>query len=150
MKIEKATIQDSKLLTELTIRSKSYWDYGQKQIEAWKSELSVPETYIVEKNVYKLTNNNTIIGYYSFYELNQSDVKLENLFVDPESIGKGIGKRLMVDCIKRVKNLSYTKIILDADPNAENFYKKLGFTVIGKLETSIKNRYLPIMELLIN
>jgi len=150
MKIEKATIQDSKLLTELTIRSKSHWDYSPKQIEAWRSELSVPETYIVEKNVYKLTNNNTIIGYYSFYELSQSEVKLENLFVEPESIGKGIGKRLMADLIKRLKNSAYKKIILDADPNAENFYKKLGFTVIGKLETSIKNRYLPIMELLIS
>ena len=149
MKIEKAIKKDAQDLTELTIRSKSYWNYSSKQIEAWREELSVSETYIVEKNIYKLTENNTIIGYYSYYELNKSEVMLENLFVEPQYIGKGIGKRLMSDFLNRLKNSDYKKALLDADPNAENFYAKLEFKVIGKRETSIKNRFMPIMEKLI-
>ncbi len=39
------------------------------------------------------------------------------------------------------------KITLDAEPNAENFYRIFGFETIGQLESSIKDRYLPIMEL---
>ncbi|WP_139205096.1 hypothetical protein [Pricia antarctica] len=31
--------------------------------------------------------------------------------------------------------------------DAENFYSKLGFRVIGKLESSIKNRFLSIMAI---
>jgi len=146
MKIEQAKKTDSKTLTELTIRSKSYWNYSQKQIEAWRSELTVTDAYIFEKSVYKLTKNNTIIAYFSYFELSKSSVKLESLFVEPEYIGQGIGKQLMEDLINRIKNLAYKNVLLDADPNAENFYAKLGFKVIGKRETSIKNRYLPIME----
>lgn len=147
MKIEKAIIEDAKELTELTIHSKSYWDYSDQQIEDWKNDLTVTVDYILEKEVYKLVRENKITGYYSYFKSNNSDLKLENLFVEPISMGQGIGKKLMIDFFKRIQMTEFARVILDADPNAEKFYSKLGFNVIGKLETSIENRYLPIMEM---
>ena len=38
---------------------------------------------------------------------------------------------------------------LDADPNAESFYARFGFTQVGQLQSSIKDRFLPIMELIL-
>lgn len=147
MKIEKAIKHDSKGLTELTIRSKSYWNYSKEQIEKWRDELTISENHINEKEVYKLTIDNEIIGYYSFFGINDSEVKLENLFLEPKFIGKGFGKILMNDFLHRIQRSEFNRIILDADPNAENFYQKIGFKVVGKLETSIENRFLPIMEM---
>ncbi len=147
MKIEKATVKDAKELTELTILSKSYWDYSVQQIEEWKNDLTITEGYILEKEVYKLIDGNQIIGYYSFMKQNNTDIKLDNLFIAPIFIGKGIGKKLMIDFFKRILRIEFERVILDADPNAEKFYSHLGFNVIGKLETSIANRYLPIMEM---
>ncbi|MFD1615817.1 GNAT family N-acetyltransferase [Gelatiniphilus marinus] len=147
MKIEKAIIKDAKDLTELTIRSKSYWDYSAEQIEEWRKDLTISESYILENEVYKLTEDNNIIGYYSFFKSNDTDVKLENLFVDPKFIGCGIGKTLMTDFLQRIRKTKFERIILDSDPNAEKFYEKIGFKIIGKLETSIENRFLPIMEM---
>ncbi|MNR03845.1 hypothetical protein D3C85_1197620 [compost metagenome] len=40
-------------------------------------------------------------------------------------------------------------ITLNSEPNAEPFYSKLGFIKVGEIETSIKDRYMPIMELTI-
>ncbi len=37
---------DAKNLTQLTIRSKSYWGYGEKQIAAWRAELTITEIKI--------------------------------------------------------------------------------------------------------
>lgn len=37
------------------------------------------------------------------------------------------------------------RVILDADPNALNFYKRHGLSEVGKLKSSIKNRFLPKM-----
>ncbi|GAA3790039.1 GNAT family N-acetyltransferase [Corallibacter vietnamensis] len=148
MTIERATRTDSKTLTELTMRSKSHWDYSMQQIEKWRDDLTISKDYITEKEVYKLIDSeNKIIGYYSYFLINEVKVKLENLFVEPKFIGCGYGKMLMNDFIERIRKTRTEKIILDSDPNAENFYKKIGFKVIGKLETSIKNRFLPIMEL---
>lgn len=148
MTIERATRTDSKTLTELTMRSKSHWDYSMQQIEKWRDDLTISKDYITEKEVYKLIDSeNKIIGYYSYFLINEVKVKLENLFVEPKFIGCGYGKMLMNDFIERIRKTRTEKIILESDPNAENFYKKIGFKVIGKLETSIKNRFLPIMEL---
>ena len=53
----------------------------------------------------------------------------------------------MTDFLKRIENSEFKRVIIDADPHAEKFYSGLGFRVIGKLKSSIKDRYLPIMEL---
>jgi len=145
--IERTTRKDAKDLTELTIRSKSYWNYGEKQIEAWRDELTITEKYIVENQVYKLVSESSLIGFYAYQPQNQTDIKLNYLFVEPKYIGKGYGKSLMIDFLSRIDNTAFKRVLLDADPNAERFYAGLGFRVIGKLKSSIKDRFLPIMEL---
>ena len=82
IKIEKAIKNDSNDLTELTIRSKSHWNYSKKQIEKWRKDLTVSEIYILEKEVYKLIYGNDLIGYYSYFKISDLDVKLENLFIE--------------------------------------------------------------------
>jgi len=79
--------------------------------------------------------------------LNENVVKLDNLFVLPNYIGNGLGQVLMNDFIDRIKSTETKKIVLDSEPNAKKFYEKFGFTKVGQIETSIKDRYLPIMEL---
>ena len=98
----------------------------------------------------KLKKDDKLIGYYSFQSVDYEKVKLDNLFIDPEFIGRGYGKILMSHFFKQAKNKGFKNIYLDSDPNAEKFYQNLGFKVIGQLESSIKNRFLPIMELEIN
>ena len=147
MNIEKTTRKDAKDLTELTIRSKSHWNYGEKQIEEWRDELTITEKYIDENQVYKLVIENSLIGFYAYQPENKTDIKLNYLFVEPKFIGKGYGKSLMMDFLSRIENSEFERVVLDADPNAEKFYSGLGFRVIGKLKSSIKDRFLPIMEL---
>lgn len=147
MTIEKAKNIDGNELTELTIRSKSHWNYSKEQIAKWKNDLIVTSNYIDEKEVYKLLLNNILIGYYSYFELNGENVKLENLFIEPKFIGQGYGRLLMSDFLQRVKKAEYNKVTLDADPNAEKFYSKIGFKIVGQLKSSLKDRFLPIMEM---
>ncbi len=147
MKIEKPIRTDAKDLTELTIRSKSHWNYGKEQVEGWREELTITKKYIENNQIYKLVIEGLLIGFYAYQAENETDIKLNYFFVEPKYIGKGYGKLLMIDFLQRIQNSKFERVILDADPNAEKFYNKLGFRVIGKLESSIKDRYLPIMEL---
>ena len=151
MTIEKARKKDARILTDLTIRSKSYWDYSAEQIMSWKDDLTITTAYIDKNEVYKLTNkHNIIIGYYSYIILNNAVIKLDNLFIDPPYIGHDYGTLLMNDFLKRIKSLKFEKITLDADPNAEKFYHKFGFKTVGKLKSTVENRFLPIMEIKIS
>lgn len=145
--ISKATTDDAEILTNITKKSKSHWGYSNEQIESWSSQLTITTNYIETNKIYKLVINDLVVGYYSYVILEENVVQLDNLFVLPEYIGTGLGTFLMNDFLDRCKALKFQKVVLDADPNAENFYKKHGFKTIGQIETSIKDRFLPIMEL---
>lgn len=147
MNIEKAISSDHQILTEITKKSKAYWGYSDEQIEKWSQFLTVTPVYIDANGVYKLTVENKLAGYYSFLYENEKTVKLDNLFVLPEYIGKGFGKILMKHFLLEIAKTSINKIILNSEPNAEQFYAKLGFVKTGQIETSIKDRFMPIMEL---
>lgn len=147
MEITESSIEDNETLTEITKKSKAYWGYSDEQMENWSELLTITKSYIETNRVYKLLIDDLTIGYYSFIYLNEKEVKLDNLFVLPNYIGNGLGNLLMNDFLNRIKNTEIEKIILDSEPNAEKFYERFGFIKIGQIETTIKDRYLPIMEL---
>jgi len=147
MRIEKAERIDANELTTLTMRSKSHWNYSKSQISEWREDLTVTASYIERSEVYKLKDKDMIVGYYAFSALNEKEVELENLFVDPGFIGHGYGRWLMADFLQRIMESNFCKVRLDADPNAEGFYAYVGFHVVGQLQSSIEGRFLPIMEL---
>lgn len=147
MTIEPAHPLDSELLTDITKKSKAYWGYSSEQMDLWSEALTVTEAYIETHSVFKLIADDIIIGYYSFFYENENTVRLDNLFVLPEYIGKGYGQLLMEDLLSRLTAMKIKKIVLHADPNAETFYLKFGFTTTGRIENFNKDRYLPVMEL---
>ncbi|WP_375559784.1 GNAT family N-acetyltransferase [Bernardetia sp. OM2101] len=141
-----ATPKNHIILTEITKKSKAYWNYSEEQLQKWDEELTITERYIEENEVYILMEKETVIAYYSFFKVDTDTIKLDNLFLLPSFIGKGYGKLLVNDFMKKVKAIQAKKIVLDADPNAELFYKKLDFITVAKLKTSIEGRFLRIME----
>lgn len=147
METIKANTHDYRVLTDITKKSKAYWGYSDEQMRKWSDLLTITEEYIQNNEVYKLIINQSIVAYYSYFEIEKDSVRLDNLFVSPENIGKGYGKLLMNDFILKIKKSEAKRIILDADPNAQKFYESFGFVKIGEIETSIKDRFLPIMEL---
>ena len=132
------------------MKSKAYWGYSREQIESWAAQLTVSEDYIQEYAAYKLILEKEIIGYYAFKQTDVTSVKLDNLFLLPEHIGKGYGRILMQDFFDRVENMNINKIVLHSEPFAETFYQKFGFISVGKLETSIPGRFLPVMVRLLS
>jgi len=147
VKIERANINDNEILTEITKKSKAFWGYSKEQILKWNDSLTISKAYIESNTAFKLLNDNIVIGYYSYIIEEEDIARLDNLFVLPDYIGKGFGKYLVDDFLKRMRKQEIKKIILDSEPNATEFYLKIGFEKIGEVETSIKNRFMPIMEM---
>lgn len=150
MKIIKAEINDNEVLTQITKRSKAYWGFSEDTLLEWEHLLTISKDYIEKNKVFKLLKDDEIIGYYSFFKEDEKILKLDNLFILPKYIGSGLGRILMEHFLENSNILDIEKITLDAEPNVEEFYKKFNFVTVGKLESSIKNRFLPIMELKLN
>lgn len=116
-------------------------------MEIWEPELTITAKYISENETYQLVLDDEIIGYYAFIKLGAGHLKLDHLFLFQQFIGEGFGQLLLTDFLKRAKESNAIDIILEADPNAENFYKKFGFVTFDQRESSIKGRFLPLMKL---
>ena len=103
MNIEKANSNDHEILTEITKKSKAFWGYSEEQMMQWNDALTITQEYIQTNFAYKQTKENQVIGYYSYFNSDAAIIKLDNLFVLPEYIGKGIGNQLMQDFLNRIK-----------------------------------------------
>ena len=145
--IRRALPSDHSILTEITRNSKAFWVYSKQQLEIWQPELTITAKYISENETYQLVLDDEIIGDYAFIKLGAGHLKLDHLFLFQQFIGKGFGQLLLTDFLKRAKESNEIDIILEADPNAENFYKKFGFVTYDQRESSIKGRFLPLMKL---
>lgn len=146
IKILKALAADAKKLTQLALRSKAYWKYSKEQLESWKEELTVTKEYLQVHHVFKAVKNDIIVGFYTFKNLDPQNIKLDFFFVDPKYINQGFGKILMLDFLDRINTSKHKRVTVLSDPNAQKFYSKFGFRVTKTVESSIKNRFLPIME----
>ena len=144
--IIKAELTDHTVLSIITKASKAYWGYSHQQMELWDEELTITHGYIKQNIVYKYLQNEIPVAYYSMIKQSEKVIKMDNLFVLPDWIGKGIGKIMLDHSLVDAKENRYEEMVLDADPNAYLFYEKYGFEIIGKKKTSIKDRYMPSMR----
>ena len=143
--IEVALLTDAARLTQIMRQSKAYWGYSEDQLKLWESVLLVTETHLIDYIVFKLIVEEEIVGFYSLLPKGEKQVWLENLFIVPSIIGNGQGSCLLQHAIDESKKRGFQEMKLEADPNAEYFYLKRGFKVIGQQPTSIPGRFMPIM-----
>ncbi|MDD1502481.1 GNAT family N-acetyltransferase [Lysinibacillus sp. CNPSo 3705] len=144
MVIRRAKVQDCHLLSNLAYKSKAYWGYTEDFLQQCKDDLTVTKEYIEENPVYVMESDNKIVAFYSFTIHKK---KLDTLFIDPDYIGKGLGRMIWDHLLTKAKELGISEFTLDSDPNAEGFYLKMGAKTIGfTTSTVFPDRHLPLMK----
>ena len=61
--------------------------------------------------------------------------ELDDLFVEPDSMGVGVGRMLVDDVVSRAAAAGAIHVDVIANPNAVGFYERLGFEVTGQAPT---------------
>jgi GNAT superfamily N-acetyltransferase len=83
-------------------------------------------------------------GFAGFTRLNlDGDFKLNKLYVDRNNHGKGLGKWLLSDVIRRIKSQGARSLILNVNKfnKASGFYENMGFSKIKEELVDIGNGY---------
>lgn len=144
--IREAQRDELSALSALALRSKAVWGYSAQFLESCRAELTVSETELGE--VFVLCSGETPLGFYSLQRLDGDRVELGYLFVEPVELGKGWGRRLVADACRRALRLGYRTLVIQGDPNAEDFYLHMGALKTGQRPSdSIPGRMLPTFEL---
>lgn len=137
--------EDARMLTELAMRSKAHWGYDAAFMKACEAELTITPERIVQEEVTVAVSGDAGIGMVSLAKTQTPGLlELEDMFVEPAAIGSGIGACLMDHAKERARESGATRVEVDADPNAQGFYERCGYRLIGTSPSaSIEGRKLP-------
>ncbi len=144
IEIERALLSDLQRLNEISFEAKSHWDYPQEWLDLWKEDLKLTPEEFPERSVFKLVSDGSTIGFCAILE-SETEYEVEHLWVLPQSIGLGLGKKLLEYCLAETI-LKDKPVIVASDPNAEGFYRKQGFETFAQRESVPAGRTLPLMK----
>jgi GNAT superfamily N-acetyltransferase len=155
--IRSALMSESAVLTEISFRSKHYWNYPEEYFKVWQEELTITPAYIKNNIVYVAEKYGQVIGYASLVEVKadfwagkvfvQKGFWLEHIFIIPAAIGTGVGSKLLKKITAQCSEMAITTIRIFVDPHARGFYDKLGARYIGESPSSIEGRAVSLYEL---
>jgi GNAT superfamily N-acetyltransferase len=145
--VRTAVSRETDALSRLTMRSKAHWGYDATFLEACRAELTVTPQMIAEGGVRVAETNSVLQGIYRL-TVSGRDATIELFYIDPSTIGSGIGRQLWGDLVARAIEAGATKLLIEADPHAEGFYERMGAVRTGSCPSgSIHGRMLPLLEL---
>lgn len=148
--IRPARVDEAEHLTGLVMAAKAHWGYSRAQLEAWRPSLQVTAEHLWMQPAFVLERDR-VMGFYTL-RLRDGSCELENLWVSPEEVGKGHGRALLSHAIETARSMGAHEILIDADPNAENFYVRCGAVVTGSVPAAIDgqpNRMRPQLRIAI-
>ena len=148
MEIQRAQTQYAQALTEIAVTAKRYWNYPEKWMQIWLPSLTISPQYIQENETWVAVVDEKPVVYY-FLKQDGESLWLDNLWVLPEFMGQGIGKKLFQHALERCRARGASILKIESDPNAQAFYKKLGACKMDEHHSTVDGqlRTLPIMAL---
>lgn len=146
--IRQVTPEEADTLTQIALSAKRHWGYPERWMEIWTPQLTFTAGYFEENESWVAVDDETVIAFYTLQDKN-GIAWLENLWVMPEQIGRGIGKELFLHAVSLARRRGYKSLQLEADPNAIGFYEKMGMKKIAERRSEVDGspRILPIMEM---
>ncbi len=125
--------------------------------EIWEASVRATHTFLTEEdityfkplvrneylklvNLFLLRDDHRIAGFVGTHE-----DKIEMLFLDPERIGQGLGRRL---CEFAIHKLKADKVdVNEQNPGAVAFYEHMGFRTIGRSPLDPQGKPFPILHM---
>ncbi|WP_329440502.1 GNAT family N-acetyltransferase [Streptomyces sp. NBC_01426] len=127
-KLRAARAEEAGELSALVLRSKAYWGYDERFLAGCAEELRVRAEEVAARRIVVAEDaDGTVRGLASLEGEPAGPVsRLGLLFVDPSAIGRGIGRLLYRDVVRRSVALGTRRLLIDADPHAAGFYRAMG------------------------
>jgi GNAT superfamily N-acetyltransferase len=146
MQIVRAKPQDADALTEIAHAAKRHWGYPERWIEGWRDTLTIRGEFIAANVAWCAMEDAQAVGFYLL--TSESDgLHLDHLWILPSAMGRGIGRALFEHAVEEARTLGHRLLQIEADPNAEGFYARMGARRVGETITVIEGqrRVLPLL-----
>jgi ribosomal protein S18 acetylase RimI-like enzyme len=132
--IETATAADSDELADLHRRSSLVHEETREILLARPDLFGVSPAALEAGHVRVVRRDGRILGFATLLPAANGTGELDDIFVDPDHMRRGIGRALMADVMARARTQGIRRIEVDANPGALAFYEAVGFAVMGRKE----------------
>ena len=134
-------------LVALTMRSKASWGYHEDFMARFGETSVTRELVGVGRGCVVAFDGHRAVGF-AVLDDEKERAWLEDLWVEPGYFGRGVGRALVGDCVKRSRDWGRRVLELESDPHAEGFYLRLGAVRVGERASAVaSDRNLPLMRL---
>jgi GNAT superfamily N-acetyltransferase len=147
MRIVRAKPENADALTRIAHSAKRHWGYPERWIEAWRNVLTMQPEFIAANVAYAAIENGRAVGVYAL-ATEADGIHLDHLWILPEAMHRGIGRSLFDHAVQQAKAAGFATIKIEADPNAEGFYQRMGARRVGLSVSEVagERRELPLLE----
>ena len=122
---------DAEVLTRIAFAAKRYWGYPERWIRHWSESLTITPEFVRDNEVYAAISGGESFGFYALTGTG-CELELEHLWVLPAWIGSGTGRLLFEHAMDRAASRGANLVEIEADPNAEGFYLRMGARHVGE------------------
>jgi GNAT superfamily N-acetyltransferase len=146
MQIVRARPEDADALTEIAFAAKRHWGYPDGWIENWRDILMIRPEFIAANVAYAAIEDDQPVGFY-LLTTEADGIHLDHLWILPAAMHRGIGRSLFEHAVAQTRNLGFRALKVEADPNAEGFYLRMGARRAGTNISEIEgnHRELPLL-----
>jgi GNAT superfamily N-acetyltransferase len=152
MEIVRATPAQAEPLSRIALAAKRHWGYPERWIEAWTPILTLTPEYVAAHPTYAAVENGEPLGFYALVGPPSGEeperAQLDHLWIVPAWIGRGLGRALFEHAVATARAMGIARLEIEADPNAEAFYRHMGARRTGERVGAIEGapRVLPLLE----
>jgi N-acetylglutamate synthase-like GNAT family acetyltransferase len=121
-RLRPAASGDYERVRELTLESKAHWGYDRDFVRSWAEGL----TFESDRERWVAEVEGEIVAWAALVPPSDGVAVLDDLWVDPPSMGRGLGSRLFRLVADRARELGAERLEWGAEPNSVGFYEKVG------------------------
>jgi N-acetylglutamate synthase-like GNAT family acetyltransferase len=143
MQLRPARPDEADLISDLAVRSKAYWGYDDDFLAGSRIQLAVKPDEVERRRVTVAERDGVVVGFYAL-EGDPPVGVLDLMFVDPDHLRAGVGRRLFAHAVSTARAAGLTEFTIDSDPFAEEFYLAMGAVRTGETPSKVRvGRKLP-------
>jgi GNAT superfamily N-acetyltransferase len=128
-RVRHALLAEIGALEDLQRRSSMIWEDYRDDLRRHPEAIEVPAGPVLERRVrVAIGDDGCVFGFCTVVPLGDDVGDLAALFVEPQYMGRGVGRKLIDDAVAIARGQGVRRLEVTANPRAVGFYEKVGFT----------------------
>jgi GNAT superfamily N-acetyltransferase len=133
-------------LREVAVEAKVHWGYDRGLVEEWVGGGDFSDDALLARNAFVAEQAGRIVAWGAAF-LNGSRMWLDDLWVMPDAMGRGIGRALFGRALDMAREQGAAALEWEAELHAVGFYRRLGGRYVRDTEPGLFGPSGPVMAI---